>query len=635
MKITRAARLPRPQPLRALPGHAPHRRSRRARGLADRRRSPASPTALLARCPTLARAHAARYGERGRLRAPPDRGRRHLARPRPRARRDRAPAARPAPRSPSARRAAPATPGHYHVVYEYEEERVGEAAGDLALKLHRSTCCPPSCAPDDAPARRSTSRPSSTSSSTSRSARQLGPSTGVARPRRRGARHPVAAPERLQPRPVRPRQVPEAHPGDGHARDAPHRRRDRLGQGGDQPHPRRSRPAGAAPAAGALAPSRRCAPPSGSATPSSSSRSTPTTAAASRSACTTDDAGRGRVREGARARAHASSSRPSSTGFDHRMLVVERRAHRRRQARPRPRRRRRRAHHRRSSSTIVNPDPRRGIGHEKVLTRLELDAPGRAPDGAKGVTTEDTVPPAGEIVFLRATGNLSTGGTAIDLTDVVHPDNREMAVRAAKAIGLDVVRHRLHHPRHHAELPRGRRRHLRGQRRARLPHARRADRGQAARRRRAGHRHAVPAGHAGAHPDRRDHRHQRQDDDRAHARAHPQDDRPHRRPHHDRRRLHRRRAHGRRRHDRARSRRRWSCAIPTVDIAVLETARGGLLRAGMGYRSCDVGAVLNVTADHLGLKRHRHARAARRGEAHRRRGRARLRRAQRRRPRSA
>jgi cyanophycin synthetase len=41
---------------------------------------------------------------------------------------------------------------------------------------------------------------------------------------------------------------------------------------------------------------------------------------------------------------------------------------------------------------------------------------------------------------------------------------------------------------------------------------------------------------------------------------------------------------------------------PAVDLAVLETARGGLLRAGMGYRSCNVGAVLNVTADHLGLK---------------------------------
>lgn len=41
---------------------------------------------------------------------------------------------------------------------------------------------------------------------------------------------------------------------------------------------------------------------------------------------------------------------------------------------------------------------------------------------------------------------------------------------------------------------------------------------------------------------------------------------------------------------------------PAVDLAVLETARGGLLRAGMGYRTCNVGAVLNVSADHLGQK---------------------------------
>ena len=40
---------------------------------------------------------------------------------------------------------------------------------------------------------------------------------------------------------------------------------------------------------------------------------------------------------------------------------------------------------------------------------------------------------------------------------------------------------------------------------------------------------------------------------------------------------------------------------PTVDMAVLETARGGIVRAGLGYRYCDVGAVLNVTSDHLGL----------------------------------
>ena len=48
------------------------------------------------------------------------------------------------------------------------------------------------------------------------------------------------------------------------------------------------------------------------------------------------------------------------------------------------------------------------------------------------------MPTAGQIVYLRSTANLSTGGTAIDVTDVIHPDNREMAERAVRAIGLDV-----------------------------------------------------------------------------------------------------------------------------------------------------------------------------------------------------
>ncbi len=85
----------------------------------------------------------------------------------------------------------------------------------------------------------------------------------------------------------------------------------------------------------------------------------------------------------------------------------------------------------------VNSDPRRGVGHEKVLTRIELD--NKAIEHLEELNyTKDTVPPEGEIVFLRSTANLSTGGTAIDVTDIVHPDNREMAVRAVKAIGLDI-----------------------------------------------------------------------------------------------------------------------------------------------------------------------------------------------------
>ncbi|MDH3467491.1 MAG: cyanophycin synthetase [Gammaproteobacteria bacterium] len=85
----------------------------------------------------------------------------------------------------------------------------------------------------------------------------------------------------------------------------------------------------------------------------------------------------------------------------------------------------------------VNEDPRRGVGHEKVLTRLEFDHQAERLL-EKMNYSRDTVPAKGEIVYLRATANLSTGGTAIDVTDVIHPDNREMAERAIMAIGLDV-----------------------------------------------------------------------------------------------------------------------------------------------------------------------------------------------------
>lgn len=86
---------------------------------------------------------------------------------------------------------------------------------------------------------------------------------------------------------------------------------------------------------------------------------------------------------------------------------------------------------------LVNRDPRRGVGHEKVLTRLELDA--QAQKMLEHVNLKpDSVPDAGQVVLLRSTANLSTGGTATDVTDVIHPDNREMAERAVRAIGLDV-----------------------------------------------------------------------------------------------------------------------------------------------------------------------------------------------------
>ena len=85
----------------------------------------------------------------------------------------------------------------------------------------------------------------------------------------------------------------------------------------------------------------------------------------------------------------------------------------------------------------VNADPRRGVGHEKVLTRLELDAQADLMLERVGYN-HFSVPAEGEVVYLRSTANLSTGGTATDVTDIIHPDNRDMAVRAVRAIGLDV-----------------------------------------------------------------------------------------------------------------------------------------------------------------------------------------------------
>jgi cyanophycin synthetase len=86
---------------------------------------------------------------------------------------------------------------------------------------------------------------------------------------------------------------------------------------------------------------------------------------------------------------------------------------------------------------VVNQDPRRGVGHEKVLTQIQLDREAAMMMERKGYTA-DSVPQADEVVYLRSTANLSTGGTATDVTDIIHPDNRDMAVRAIRAIGLDV-----------------------------------------------------------------------------------------------------------------------------------------------------------------------------------------------------
>jgi cyanophycin synthetase len=248
----------------------------------------------------------------------------------------------------------------------------------------------------------------------------------------------------------------------------------------------------------------------------------------------------------------------------------------------------------------VNRDPRRGIGHEKVLTRLVFDHQADTLLARKGYTRE-TVPAAGERVFLRSTGNLSTGGTATDVTDLVHPDNAEMAVRAVKAIGLDVggvdflttdiaqsykeiggaICEINAAPgfRMHMAPSEGRPRDVAGPvldmlfppgTPSRIPIAAvTGTNGKTTTARMLAHIQKLAGHHVGL-----------TSTDGVYIDG-------------------QRTVAGDMTGPVAT---RMVLSDPNVDVAVLEIARGGLLRAGMGVRHCDVGAVLNVKSDHLGLR---------------------------------
>ena len=86
---------------------------------------------------------------------------------------------------------------------------------------------------------------------------------------------------------------------------------------------------------------------------------------------------------------------------------------------------------------MVNSDPRRGYGHEKVLTAIKIDDFTLDILKAKELTL-DSVLPAGQELWLKPTANLSTGGTATDVTDLVHPSNIFMCERIARIVGLDI-----------------------------------------------------------------------------------------------------------------------------------------------------------------------------------------------------
>lgn len=86
---------------------------------------------------------------------------------------------------------------------------------------------------------------------------------------------------------------------------------------------------------------------------------------------------------------------------------------------------------------IANNDPRRGFGHENVLTKIEIDRDSQDLLSKLNMTLDD-VPLFNQVIYLKSTANLSTGGTSVDVSDQIHPENIHLAERISRIIGLDV-----------------------------------------------------------------------------------------------------------------------------------------------------------------------------------------------------
>src|SRR5581483_5593272 len=86
----------------------------------------------------------------------------------------------------------------------------------------------------------------------------------------------------------------------------------------------------------------------------------------------------------------------------------------------------------------ANTDPRRGNDHAMPLSKIRLDPVAMSVLAEQGLSPS-AVPPAGSRVLIRRNGNLSTGGTAADVTDLVHPEVAARAIEAARTIGLDIA----------------------------------------------------------------------------------------------------------------------------------------------------------------------------------------------------
>lgn len=248
---------------------------------------------------------------------------------------------------------------------------------------------------------------------------------------------------------------------------------------------------------------------------------------------------------------------------------------------------------------ITNQDPKRGDGHDNVLTRITIDQTSQAVLRKQGYDL-DSVLPSQTIAYLRATANLSTGGVAIDRTDEIHAENIWLAQRVAKIIGLDIagidiVTSDISQPlkvtdgvivevnaapgfRMHAAPSEGLPRNVGAavldmlfpnNAPCRIPIvAITGTNGKTTTTRLTAHIYRQTGKVVGFTAT-----------DGIYIQEYLVEQGDNTGP--------------------------YSASTilkdPTVEVAVLETARGGILRSGLAFESCDVGVVLNVAADHLGL----------------------------------